>query len=141
MQWKKGVQCNHCSGRKSCQDNFMSTVFFVVGIVSIVAIRIVIFLGSVNEAYGKIAWYIGVIGFLFFFLYKYTVSHRREKIIENNDLLVKMSDPSCLMPGDYDRIRIILCSLVSKKEKVNFAFIFIISAISLAWATYVDFIR
>ncbi|MBN2266818.1 MAG: hypothetical protein JW725_00560 [Candidatus Babeliaceae bacterium] len=134
-------KCRGCSNRKRCQDDLASWFFFIIGLIAIVAIRIVVFLNAVDPMWGKIAWYVGVIGFLFFFLYKYRISKNRSKVIENHDLLRKMNDPRSLTSDDYDQMRIILCSLTSFKDKANFAFIFIVSALSLLWALYVDFIR
>jgi len=119
----------------------MSWVYFIIGLISIVAIRIPMFFDAAHPAYGKIAWYIGVIGFLLFFLYQYKLVKQKTRLINDHALLIKISDPHSLSPGDCERIRVLLCSQTSFKDKINFAFIFIVSALSLVWAIYVDFIK
>jgi hypothetical protein len=134
-------KCKACVNRHHCHEDIMSWVYFIIGLISIVAIRIPVFFDVAHPSYGKIAWYIGVIGFLLFFLYQYKVAKQKTCLIDGHDLLVKMNDPHSLSPGDYERIRVLLCSMTSFKDKANFAFIFIVSALSLAWAVYVDFIK
>jgi hypothetical protein len=119
----------------------MSWVYFIIGLISIVAIRVPVFFDPAHPFYGKIAWYIGVVGFLLFFLYQYKISKQKTRLINDYGLLAKMNDPRSLSVADYERMRVLLCSLTSFKDKINFAFIFIVSALSLAWAMYVDFIK
>ncbi len=133
-------RCKACAHRRHCQENVWSWFYFIIGLISIVAIRIVVFLEG-YPLYAKIAWYIGVVGFLMFFLYQYKVAKQKTRLINDHGLLAKLNDPGSLSSADYERMRLLLCSLTSFKDKVNFAFIFIISALSLAWAVYVDFMK
>ena len=134
-------KCANCSEYKNYKDSFSSWVFFIIGIIATVAIRIVAFLAHVSSSYAKAAWYVGVIGFFLFFIYKFRVSRRTTVIIEKMGLVEKIRNREQLADRDYDHIAAILCGLSSKKELVNYFFIFGLSALALVWAVYFDFFR
>jgi len=95
----------------------------------------------VGAIYAKVAWYIGVIGFLFFFLYKFKISKARAHAIMQTKLLDNVGRRAPLDDEEYRLLDVILCSLSSKKEMVNYMFIFALSAAALIWAVYMDFIK
>ncbi|MFH1784023.1 MAG: hypothetical protein ABH868_03905 [bacterium] len=137
--WQR--KCVNCSEYKNCKDSFSSWIFFLVGIIATIAIRIVTVLIYVNPLYGKIAWYIGVGGFFIFFMYKYRVNSARSKLIEEKNLVAKINNQKELSGEDYSLIGNILCGLSSKKETINYIFIFGLSAVVLLLAIYIDFIK
>ncbi len=96
---------------------------------------------SFNPIYGKVAWYVGVSGFFVFFIYKFKVSQARAKLILEKGLMEKIANQKQLDKSDYDNVEGLLCSLVSKKERVNYLFIFILSALALLFAIYMDFFK
>ena len=51
----------------------------------------------------------------------------------------KVANQKLLTKDDYNNVEELLCSLVSKKERVNYLFIFILSAVALLFAIYMDF--
>lgn len=137
----KTKKCRNCPQRKQCSNSFMSWIFFIVGLVATVAIRIVTVLMAINPVYGKISWYIGVGGFFIFFVYKFNASQALSKIIENENLIEKTQKGEQLSPDEYTTISTILCNLRSEKERINYFFIFAVSALALLVAVYFDFIK
>ena len=135
------MECIDCVERKRCRDSFASWIFFIIGLIATIAIRVVIVLINVNPIYAKIAWYIGIGGFFIFFVYKFKISQTRAKFINERKLVDKISQKSQLTKEDYDLMNGILCYLTSKKERINYFFIFGLSAIALILAIYFDFIR
>ncbi len=135
------MECIDCVERKRCRDSFASWIFFIIGLIATIAIRVVIVLINVNPIYAKIAWYIGIGGFFIFFVYKFKISQTRAKFINERKLVDKISQKSQLTKEDYDLMNGILCYLTSKKERINYFFIFGLSAIALILAVYFDFIR
>lgn len=133
-------RCLNCKANKICRDENVSWVFIIIGFVSTVAIRIVTVLMDIDPAAGKAAWYIGITGFSIFFMYKYKVFKDREKLIDKMKLLEKVNDRAALKEDDYEVLSIILCEIRSNKERINFLFIFIVSALALLVAVYFDFI-
>jgi len=67
MFYMKDKICANCSQRRNCQDLFVSWLFFIIGPIATVAIRIVTILMNIKLIYGKISWYIGIGGILLFF--------------------------------------------------------------------------
>ncbi len=133
--------CKNCVEYKNCRDSVSSWFFFIIGLIATIAIRVVIVLIPVYPVYGKLAWYMGVGGFFVFFLYKFKISNARAELIKSRNLTEKIRAKKELSPDDYSLINGILCSISSKKERINFFFIFGLSALALIIAFYVDFFR
>ncbi len=134
-------KCETCVERYRCRDSSLSWVFFIIGLIATIAMRVVTVLMHIKPVYGQIAWYVGVGGFFLFFLYKFKIDQERAKIIEEQDILGKIDGHKQLEANDYALIRGLLCSLISKKERINYFFIFGLSAVAWIVALYVDFLR
>ncbi len=134
-------KCINCSERKRCKDNFTSWIFFTIGLIATISVRLVIVLMHLDPLYGKIAWYIGISGFFLFFAYKFRINQTRSKIIIQKKLVHKLAGQGQLNKEENELIAAILCSLISKKEMLNYFFIFALSALSLIVAIYFDFIK
>jgi len=113
----------------------------MIGLIATVAIRVVTVLMNINTLYGKIAWYIGVGGFLLFFIYKFHANRTLAKLIDKEDLIEKAKNKKPLSAEEYGLIAEILCNLKSEKERINYFFIFIVSAVAILIAVYFDFIK
>lgn len=137
----KKSKCINCSQYRNCQDSLSSWFFFIIGIIATVAVRVVTVLIHLNPVYAKIAWYIGIGGFFAFFVYKFRVSQSRAKLIREQNLVHKINRQEQLSKDDYSLIGALLCGLSSNKERINYIFIFALSAVALALAIYMDFIK
>ena len=134
-------KCLSCSEYTNCKDSFASWVFFIIGLIATVAIRVVTLLIGMDPVYAKLAWYIGVGGFFVFFVYKFKVNQTRAKVIRQQSLVDKVALGKQLTKEDYVLISAILCGLSSRKERINYFFIFALSAIALLLALYIDFFK
>ncbi|NQT06332.1 MAG: hypothetical protein HQ575_02220 [Candidatus Omnitrophica bacterium] len=134
-------RCSECVEYRRCRESFTSWIFFIIGLLATIAIRVVIVLTHVNPLYGKAAWYIGITGFFAFFVYKFRVNKARAKIIETRGLIKKIDGKNKLSDEDYNVLGAILCGLSSRKEALNYLFIFGLSAVALLAALYFDFIK
>lgn len=94
-----------------------------------------------NPFYAKVAWYIGVGGFFLFFVYKFRINQARHNAISQRRLLDKINLKEKLSQEDYDLLGAILCALSSRKERINYMFIFALSALALLFAIYIDFFK
>ena len=137
----KDKKCINCSQQEKCKDSFTAWIFFIIGLIATIAIRVVIVLTHINPVYGKIAWYVGVCGFFIFFVYKYRVAKARSRLIGQRGLIEKIQDERPLTKEDYSLVGAILCSLSSGKERINYFFIFVLSAAALILAIYFDFLK
>lgn len=88
-----------------------------------------------------VAWYIGTIGFIIYFLHRYQVSEKRAKLIEDHMLVKKIEKSDCLTDEDKKVANYIFSSLKSTKEKWNYIFIFAMSGLALILGIYLDFIK
>jgi len=131
-------QCHNCSEQKNCRDSFVSWLFFLVGLIATLAIRVVTVLDAYHPVYGKIAWYIGVAGFFVFFVYKFKVDNARARIIRKAQLTAKIHGKEALKDEDYRLIGALLCGMSSRKDLINYFFIFVSSIIAFLVALYID---
>ncbi|MBU0605341.1 MAG: hypothetical protein KKH77_03535 [Candidatus Omnitrophica bacterium] len=134
-------KCINCGEHKKCQESRISWIFFIIGLIATIAIRAVTVLVHIDPIYGQIAWYVGISGFFVFFIYKFKVEHARSQLIKNSKLVHKISQGDNIEKGDRELIGSLLCALSSNKDKINYLVIFVSSAIAIAIAVYLDFIR
>ncbi|MBU0571381.1 MAG: hypothetical protein KJ995_05085 [Candidatus Omnitrophica bacterium] len=132
--------CKNCKYNEKCRDSLVSWIFLFVGIIAAVAMRLVGFYMDVNPFYAKIFWYIGVLFFIVFFIYRYKVSMNRLKTIKNENLVFKIKEGN-LSEQDKETVTNMLCGLTSKKEMVNFSVIFILSGITLFLVLILDIMK
>jgi hypothetical protein len=137
----RSKKCLTCDQRENCSESFASWIFFIIGLVATVAVRVVTVFMNINPVYGKIAWYVGVGGFLAFFIYKFKVSQSIANTINKRGLINKIKTQEPLSKEEHDLIANILCGLKSEKERINYFFIFFVSAIALILAIYFDFMK
>lgn len=138
---KNKQQCANCDQKKYCNDSFTAWIFFIIGLVATLAIRVVTVLMEINPLYGKLAWYVGVGGFFVFFVYKFNLNRSLAKTIERENLIEKTKIQKPLSLEEYNVISSILCALKSEKERINYFFIFAVSALALLIAIYFDFVK
>lgn len=128
----------HCSEYKRCRESRASFLFFIIGMVSTIAVRVVTVLAHMNPVYGEIAWYVGVFGFFVYFVYKYRVDKARYRLIVKSRLMEKISKKEQIVDEDRELIGSILCALSSNKDRINYFLIFTTSALAIAIALYFD---
>ncbi|MFH0738819.1 MAG: hypothetical protein V2A59_03060 [Candidatus Omnitrophota bacterium] len=133
--------CINCAEYKRCKENHLSWIFFIIGMVATIALRVVTVLTHLNPTYGQIAWYVGVSGFFVFFVYKFKVERARYKLIVSRNLMDKISQADKIEKEDRQLLGSILCSLSSNKDRINYFLIFVSSALALIVAVYFDFIK
>ncbi|MFH0839822.1 MAG: hypothetical protein V1883_02260 [Candidatus Omnitrophota bacterium] len=138
MQNKK---CIDCSESKKCRESSVAWVFFIIGLIATISIRAVTVLIHIHPAYGQIAWYMGVLGFFIFFMYKFKVDHARSRLIKEKRLIHKLSQGGAIEKEDRELMGSVLCALSSNKDRINYFFIFASSALALIIAVYFDFLR
>ncbi|MBN1522229.1 MAG: hypothetical protein JW928_06820 [Candidatus Aureabacteria bacterium] len=132
-------KCENCDFRKECADTTASWVFLFIGLVATLSVRLVNVVLEFSQLWAKIFWYVGILGFTLFFLYKFRQNIRIKKNLEKMDLDEKLSSGTPLDDKEKAFIRGFLCSVRSKKDTANFFFIFITSLLALLIAVFQDF--
>ena len=107
-------------------------LFFVIGLISALAFRVlIVFVHTTPELFRPV-WYVGIIGYILFFLYRYTISRKRKKAIAEYDLITKLQHNLCLTEEDREVVVYLLFSIQKSRENINYLFIFALSLIAVA---------
>jgi hypothetical protein len=106
--------------------------FFVLGLLSSVAFRAIILLQKYGPAWVRPVWYLGVIGYLLFFMYRYYISQRRKRTITHSGIIEKISTGAALSADDREAALYLLKSVRASQEDWNYLAIFILSIIAIA---------
>ena len=114
--------------------------YFWAGIIATFAYRIIIVLTGFDQIWLKIAWYVGTIGFIFYFAHRFEISEKRAKLIAKYQLVKKVEELPGLSPDERGAMGYIVRTLTSSLEKWNYIFIFVTSGLALLWGIIIDFI-
>ena len=115
-------------------------LIFFVGIIATLAYRIIIILNYYSSLLVAISWYVGTIGFIWYFAHRYRVQNYHASLIREKKLTEKICKNN-LTKDDCDALSYILKSTSSSKAKWNSIAIFILSAIALIYAVVFDIIK
>jgi hypothetical protein len=105
--------------------------FFVLGLVSAIAFRGIIIFQHLEPTWVRPVWYIGTIGYFFFFLYRYMITKKRKHAIECYRLIEKLKANACLEEQDREVVLYLLSSIRFSLEDINYALIFILSVLAI----------
>jgi hypothetical protein len=106
--------------------------FFILGLISAIAFRAIILFQRLEPSWVRPVWYIGTMGYFFFFLYRYEITKKRKKAIEEFQLIEKVKANACLTDQDREVVLYLLSSIRLSLEDINYAIIFILSLIAVA---------
>ena len=107
-------------------------LFFVIGIVSAFAFRVLVVLAHLQSPWFRPVWYVGVTGYFAFFLYRYLISRKRRQAVADYDLLGKLRRGDELSGEDREVLEYLLSSLVKSRENINYLVIFVLSILAVA---------
>lgn len=113
--------------------------YFWAGIIATITYRAIIVLNNYSAFWVKIFWYIGTIGFVVYFAHRYQISHRRDKLVHEHDLVNKVKNFN-VSDDDKNVMTYIFSTLSSSKEKWNYIAIFVFSGLALILGVIFDFI-
>lgn len=114
--------------------------FFWSGIVATFLYRAIIVLNNYSTTWSNIAWYFGTIGFVIYFAHRFQISEKRERVIKQYELERKVANVEGLSTEDKAAMEYIFGTLRSSKERWNYIFIFVSSAVALVIGVILDLI-
>ena len=120
------------TGKPHIVPRYIIWSFFALGLISAIAFRAIIVLEHLEPSWVRPVWYIGAIGYFFFFLYRYKITRKRKKAIEDFRLIEKLRGNSCLEDEDREAVLYLLSSIKFSLEDLNYAIIFLLSVIAVA---------
>ena len=138
---KKEFVCYDCFKLRTCKESLASWIFFFIALVAVISLRAMSIFVNSSPMFAKMLWYVGVGGFLIFFIYKFRYDQILQRELEKTDLKDKLLSKKELTEHDKEVLGTIVCKLSSKKDKINYFFIFVSSGLALAIAIFVDFIK
>jgi hypothetical protein len=106
--------------------------FFLLGLVSAIAFRAIIVLQHLEPSWVRPVWYIGTAGYVLFFFYRYRITRKRKKAVEDFQLIEKIRTNACLQDDDREVLLYLLSSIRLSLEDINYAIIFVLSVIAVA---------
>jgi len=106
--------------------------FFILGLLSAIAFRIIIVFQHIEPTWVRPVWYAGILGYLVFFLYRYSISRKRKNAIKDYDLITKLKANACLSDKDREIVIYLLSSIQKSMEDLNYYIIFILSILAIA---------
>lgn len=111
--------------------------FFWAGIIATVAYRIIIFLNMYSSLWVDIAWYIGTVGFVFYFWHRYVVAKRRAELVKNYNLIEAVVNSS-IEPSKKEALHYLVETSLTSKSRWNSGFIFLLSLAALILGIIMD---
>lgn len=118
---------------------FYRYFIFAVGIIATIAYRIIVVLNYYSPVWVQIAWYIGTIGFVWYFIHRFQIEKKRQKLIERLQLINKVSQSDDFNAEEKQALAYVLSSLQTSLARWNYIAIFVFSAIALLYGLYQDF--
>ena len=106
--------------------------FFGLGLLSAVAFRAIIVFEHLGPGWVRPVWYIGTAGYVLFFVYRYGITRKRKRAIEEFRLIEKLKTDACLGEDDREAVLYLLSSIKSSLEDINYAIIFLLSLVAVA---------
>lgn len=111
---------------------------FIVGVIATISYRLVIVLNHYSPFWLEVSWYIGTIGFIWYFGHRWRIETRREKLIEKLDLTRKIETGQSLNAEDQEALVYVLKGLGTSLARWNYIAIFFFSFLAMAYAIFVD---
>ena len=106
-------------------------LFFFIGLFSAVCIRALMIINHYSPQWARYAWRTAVIGYIFFFSYRFYIATKRRRVIAESRLIEEVQQCAELKGETKSELLYILGSIRKSKETYNYAFIFVLSVIAL----------
>ncbi len=106
--------------------------FFIIGLLSSVAFRAIIILQRYTPGWVRPVWYLGVVGYMIFFMYRYFISQRRKHTIAHSGIIEKIRSGVTLNVEEREAALYLLNSVRASQEDWNYLAIFVLSIIAIA---------
>lgn len=133
--------CIDCFKLKRCKEKPITWFFFYIMLIATISVRLVNLVMNFNQILAKVFWYIGVGGFFVFFVYKFRNDQLLHRELARSGIVNKLLTMKELDAHDYQLLGTVMCMVSSKKDKINYFFVFLFSGLALLIALYMDILR
>lgn len=114
--------------------------FFWAGIIATLAYRSIVVLNFYNAVLVSVAWYIGTVGFIFYFGHRAYVQKKRSDLVKDNDLVGLVGKMKGVDWRQKEALNYIVKSTVTSTVRWNSLFIFWLSVLALIVGIILDFL-
>jgi hypothetical protein len=118
----------------------LKLIYFWIGIISAFSYRIIIVLNFVEPSWVKAAWYIGTVGFIFYFWSRYKAVSQFSSLIRDEKLVAAVKKAGNISPEQKVALSHIVKTLAATKAQINYVIIFILSGLALIAGIVFDFV-
>ncbi|MBT4857303.1 hypothetical protein HON52_03935 [Candidatus Uhrbacteria bacterium] len=115
-------------------------LYFWIGILAAVAYRAIIVLNFFEPIWVKVAWYVGTIGFIFYFWSRYRVVKQFSKLIHEQKLVSAVKKAGNITTDQKQALSHIIETLRTTKAQLNYEIIFVLSIVALVIGVVLDFL-
>ena len=112
--------------------------YFWIGLVSAALLRVILIADHYSDLLAKVLWYLGVLGYLWFFAHRYHIAKRRYGVISDLGLLDKIQSREPFTEKDFEGLNYVMWSLSVSKERMNYLVIFAFSVIAIILSLILD---
>ncbi len=105
---------------------------FGLGLLTAIAIRAIIVLNHIAPSWVRPVWYFAVIGNFFFFYYRFKISQKRRRAVDEYQLIKKIQTNPHIQKEDRDVLVYLLFSIRRSLENINYLIIFLFSIVAIA---------
>lgn len=120
---------------------YIINLFFAIGLLSAIAFRVLIVFTHTYEELFRPVWYMGTIGYVLFFIYRYAISQKRKRAIERYGLIPKLKRQVQLSNEEREVVIYLLSSLRKSREHLNYLFIFALSFAAIVADIFLGYYR
>lgn len=114
--------------------------FFWAGLIATIAYRIIIVLNFYDPLWVKIAWYIGTVGFVFYFGHRYNIARKRANLVRDYDLIKTVKESREIDAQKKEALHYLVKTSLTSKSRWNSAMIFMLSLAALILGIILDLI-
>lgn len=113
-------------------------LYFWIGLVSAALLRMILIADHYSDLLAKVLWYLGVLGYLWFFAHRYHIAKRRYGVISDLGLLNKIQSREPFTEKDFEGLNYVMWSLSVSKERMNYLVIFAFSVVAIILSLILD---
>ena len=113
-------------------------LYFWVGLISATLLRAILIADHYSDFIARALWYLGVLGYIWFFAHRYHIAKRRFGVIKDLNLLGKIQTQEPLTEKDFEGLNYIMWSLSVSKERLNYLVILTFSIIAIILSLVLD---
>jgi len=129
---------NEYGGILGKRSRSLSVIFMALGIISALALRLVLPLTKINPFYAIVSWYLAMFLSIAFYTYRIYIEDKRQDLITENSLREKLRSGR-LSKKDVEKVNVLLNSIIISKVKVNYIIFLVLTIILLAVQLIMDF--